>query len=267
MGYIYLITCKTNGKLYVGQTTKTVEDRFREHKNCAIMIRRASENDPTLNTATVFFQHIKTSTLYNAMAKHGVDNFIVETLEEVPDSELNGAEIAYVEFYDCQLPKGYNGTSGGDSKYRHTEESIQKMKDRKHENIENMRHEYLRGLPLYTTYNVKLNAIIIVGHPLCKYKTFPLANYGSLEQTQEALINFIDALERSGQPYEKEKEGGEILKKYPGIKSSKKGYKLEKFIGGKPYRAGFESQKFTREQNMQRAIDYYETHIRPLIPN
>ena len=33
MGYIYKITNKVNGKIYIGQTVKTVEKRFQQHKN------------------------------------------------------------------------------------------------------------------------------------------------------------------------------------------------------------------------------------------
>ena len=33
-GVVYLILNMLNGKKYVGQTTKTVEERFRQHKRC-----------------------------------------------------------------------------------------------------------------------------------------------------------------------------------------------------------------------------------------
>ena len=32
MGYIYKITNKINGKIYVGQTIKNYEERFRQHR-------------------------------------------------------------------------------------------------------------------------------------------------------------------------------------------------------------------------------------------
>jgi len=33
MGYIYKITNILNGKIYIGQTVKTIEKRFNQHKN------------------------------------------------------------------------------------------------------------------------------------------------------------------------------------------------------------------------------------------
>lgn len=35
MGYIYKITNNINGKVYIGQTTRTIEKRFNEHKDSA----------------------------------------------------------------------------------------------------------------------------------------------------------------------------------------------------------------------------------------
>lgn len=265
MGLIYLVTCNVNGKLYVGQTTKPANERWDEHKYCANVLIRAANGDPSINTECDYFKHLKTSTFYNAMAKHGTNNFTFEVIEEGIDGKdkLNNAEKYYVAEFDCQLPQGYNGTSGGDSKYNHTEESTQKMKDTKRVNVDNVRNACLRGLPNYLTYNEKLQTIIIQNHPLCKYRGFSVGTYGSLEGVRQAVIKFIADLERDGIQYTKEKKENDLLD-YPGVKATTKGYKLEKYINGVKYRAGFESQKFTREQNKQRAKDYYDINIKPL---
>lgn len=89
-GFIYKITNKVNGKVYIGQTRYTVEFRWRQHI------------------------HKKDNThFHNAIRKYGVDNFIVETLEECDYKDLNSKEIFYIAKYDS-FKKGYNSTLGGD---------------------------------------------------------------------------------------------------------------------------------------------------------
>ena len=58
MGFIYKITNKVNNKVYIGQTSRSLEIRWREHKS----------------RAGCYY----TSHLYSAMNKYGVDNFIFE---------------------------------------------------------------------------------------------------------------------------------------------------------------------------------------------
>lgn len=57
MGYIYKITNNLNNKIYIGQTVKTVEKRFQQHKN---------------NSNKSYFSHI---VLYKAFNKYGIENF------------------------------------------------------------------------------------------------------------------------------------------------------------------------------------------------
>lgn len=95
MGYIYKITNSVNKKIYIGKTVRTVSVRFREH------LDRADEN----------YQ----SYLYNAIRKYGQENFIVETIEEVNDEDINEKEKYWIHFYQSNLKEnGYNLTIGGD---------------------------------------------------------------------------------------------------------------------------------------------------------
>lgn len=91
MGYIYKITNIINNKVYIGQTTKTVEARWKQHKKASLD---------------------KKYSLYYAMRKYGIDNFKIETIEQCKDEELNEKEIEWIAFYDS-YHNGYNMTIGG----------------------------------------------------------------------------------------------------------------------------------------------------------
>ena len=96
MGYIYKITNKVNNKVYIGQTVRTIEERYKKH----LFEARHRTNRP----------------LYDSMNHHGYDNFYVEQLVEAPNEELNDLEIFYISKYDATNPNcGYNLTTGGDT--------------------------------------------------------------------------------------------------------------------------------------------------------
>lgn len=94
MGYIYKITNKINGKVYIGQTKKTIEERFQEHlKKAKIHTNRY---------------------LYDAMNKYGYENFIISQIEKCPDNNLDEREIFWIAFYQSNNKLyGYNMTVGG----------------------------------------------------------------------------------------------------------------------------------------------------------
>lgn len=95
MAYIYKITNIINGKIYIGMTQRTVEERFQEHLKDSN--RRTFEKRP----------------LYDAIRKYGKEAFIVETIEETdfPDKR----EVYWIEYYQS-FKYGYNATKGGDGK-------------------------------------------------------------------------------------------------------------------------------------------------------
>ena len=97
MGYIYCITNLVNQKKYVGKTTNSITERFKEH--CSDSKRERCEKRP----------------LYDAMNKYGVENFIVEELEVVEDENLlSEREIFWIKELQTYGSKGYNATKGGD---------------------------------------------------------------------------------------------------------------------------------------------------------
>ncbi len=103
-GVIYKLTNKINGKPYVGQTTRTPEERFIEHKYC------------------------QTSNIGRAIRKYGAENFTIEVLEECETAEqLNEREIFWIAYFNCMWPNGYNHATGGQGNWERTPESIEKM--------------------------------------------------------------------------------------------------------------------------------------------
>lgn len=88
MGYIYIIKNKINSKVYIGQTRKTINDRWKEH------------------LSNVF---IRDQAIYLAMRKYGIENFYIEELEYVEnDNYIDNREIFYIRKYNSLAPNGYN---------------------------------------------------------------------------------------------------------------------------------------------------------------
>lgn len=97
MGYIYKITNQINNKVYIGQTKKTVDYRFKEH------YYQAKTEQSGKRPITYF---------HAAINKYGFENFNVETLEQCDDDQLNEREKYWITFYDS-YNNGYNMTKGG----------------------------------------------------------------------------------------------------------------------------------------------------------
>ena len=74
MAVVYKITNKINGKIYIGQTTRTFEQRWKEHCNDA------------MNFKDIYLFH-------NAIRKYGKENFECEILESnIPDELILDVE-------------------------------------------------------------------------------------------------------------------------------------------------------------------------------
>lgn len=97
-GSIYIIKNKVNSKVYIGQTTMKIEERFYNHCKPSTQKKRSSYK------------------LYNAMNKYGTENFYIELLEDnIPLEELDKKEIFYIEKFNS-FKNGYNSTYGGDGR-------------------------------------------------------------------------------------------------------------------------------------------------------
>lgn len=98
MGLIYIIKNHCNNKVYVGQTTTSMKQRWNHH------ITSAKNNfEPSM-------------VLYKAMRKYGVANFYVELLEDniVGTGSLNEREKYWINYYGSLVPNGYNVREGGE---------------------------------------------------------------------------------------------------------------------------------------------------------
>ena len=74
MAYIYKITNIINNKLYIGKTVSTIEKRFTEH------IKQSK------------ITQTQKRPLYNAINKYGIENFVIEIIEECDTREVNERE-------------------------------------------------------------------------------------------------------------------------------------------------------------------------------
>lgn len=101
-GRIYCVTCLPTGKLYFGQTVKSIYSRFNLHLICA---RKGS--------------HYK---FHRAIRKYGVENFTVEEVmwveaptKQALKAKLDFLEIHFIQKFDTRR-NGYNSTDGGEGK-------------------------------------------------------------------------------------------------------------------------------------------------------
>ena len=103
--FIYKMTNKINDKLYVGQTTKNIYDRFREH--C--------------------YKSSNSRYLKRAITESGVENFSIELIQICDSiSQLDEREEFWIKELNSLAPNGYNLTTGGAAP-RHNDLTKEKM--------------------------------------------------------------------------------------------------------------------------------------------
>ena len=86
---IYKITNLINGKIYIGQTTKTIEERFEGHSHADTLIGKT-------------------------IREYGKKNFKIEVIEKCSSKEeLDAREYYWIKTLDSQIPNGYNITEDG----------------------------------------------------------------------------------------------------------------------------------------------------------
>lgn len=106
-GVIYIICNIASGKKYVGQTTMSIEKRWRQHCRATSRCRAMA----------------------CAISAHGRDAFTIEVVEAADTAEsLNCLEQAYIDRYNTIVPNGYNLKGGGESAGKWSDSTRQKIK-------------------------------------------------------------------------------------------------------------------------------------------
>ena len=105
---IYKITNDINNKVYVGKTTESLQERFRQHKSDAK--KKNLEKRP----------------LYDAINKYGEEHFPISLVEECDDSILNEREQYWIGYYKG-YEEGYNATKGGDGSVLYDYKEIESL--------------------------------------------------------------------------------------------------------------------------------------------
>lgn len=106
--FIYKIENDINGKIYVGKTLETIEERFKIHISDSK--KEQCQHRP----------------LYRAMNKYGVEHFHISILEECNPKIVNDREIYWISQLDT-YHNGYNATLGGDGKILYDYDTIAQL--------------------------------------------------------------------------------------------------------------------------------------------
>lgn len=100
-GYIYEIYNDINDKIYIGQTIRSINQRWNNYK-CNV---KNNEDDIAI---------------HNAMRKYSIDVFHIKQIQvfqyktkEELQNVLNEKEIFYIDKYNSRVPNGYNIAIGG----------------------------------------------------------------------------------------------------------------------------------------------------------
>lgn len=104
MGFIYIIKNDINDHVYIGQTSRSVEIRWKEH------VRHTNQ---IINLA---------------IQKYGIEHFWIEQIEECDNSLLDERERFWILQYNS-FSNGYNATSGGQDNQKVETNRVQEVLD------------------------------------------------------------------------------------------------------------------------------------------
>lgn len=107
--FIYKATSATTNKVYIGQSSQTLQERINQHNSHA-------------------YGHQYNYHFHNAIRKYGAEDFSYEIIEDGIKTieELNDRECYWIKYYNS-YEKGYNSTLGGEGRHTRDDELIKKL--------------------------------------------------------------------------------------------------------------------------------------------
>lgn len=195
VGYIYIIQNTINNKVYIGQTSVSIEHRWHQHLASA---KRGVDNGIIL---------------YKAMRKYGIENFYVTLIEKVDYLLLDEKEKYWIEYYNSIAPNGYNVRKGGEDVGR---KEVYKIDPVSNQIIEC----YASATAASVVNNIDLSSLTKVcrgEQNSCNgYKWAYKDNYNLEEIKEKQITNHTTAV------YQIDCYSGKIIKKFNTIKDAAK---------------------------------------------
>ena len=178
--FIYKITNNLNGKIYIGQTSNPTR-RFQEHQARGYNSIREGNK-----------------ILYKAFDKYGIGNFTFEIIEEVEN--YNEREKYWIQYYNSQIPNGYNMTPGGDEPpifhgenhhlCTHSQETVRLIK-----NMLRDTKIALKDIAKATNYDTtSINRINLGQAWFDENEVYPIRKDGTTQSKEERCLKIINDL-------------------------------------------------------------------------
>lgn len=244
MGFIYKITNTCTTMVYIGQTRRSIEERWKEHKKTANFYKKRKLAGNVYDKPT--------AKLYKATNKYGIENFQIILVIEVGEDQLDEFEVKYIDEYDS-YKNGYNSTCGGSGNTTYLTKN--------HDNSYSLfrKHiELLEGMPKYCIYinTGKSMGFAVNKHPKCTRKNFTAKRHGSMEEAKNKLLEFLEELEQTQVQYIPKYSIKNESDLPAGVRKLKKGgYFVDKTHKGVTYRKAY-SKKDTDAENRNDALAY-----------
>lgn len=202
MGLIYKITNNKNNKIYVGQTSTSLDNRWKRHLKIALDINNKIYSDDGM-------------IIYRAMRKYGVENFSISVIEDdiKTKKELNERESYWIDKYNCIRPNGYNIRKGGDDC---GSKSVYKIDAKTNQIIE----QYISASEAAEKNNIDLSGLT----KACRGETSGagLFKWCYVENYNKEKINNVKFIKRKAPVYQLEFGTKNILKEYDSISAAAK---------------------------------------------